>query len=95
MRHRMQIHLHLFSILRGCLPSGTEGGQATVDLPDGTSLADVVVHFGIDQQLRIAPGKSIVEAGWQILVNGKYEGNLGRVLREGDQVSIFPPLAGG
>lgn len=91
----MQIHLHFLSTLKDCLPSDAERGQATVDFSEGTDLASLLSHFRIDQTLGIAPGKSIVEAGWQVLVNGEFERDMKRILQEGDRVSIVPPLAGG
>lgn len=73
MKAGMQIHLHFLSILRDCLPPDAERGKASVDLPEGSTMADLVSHFGIDQRLGIAPDKSVVEAGWQVVVNGKLE----------------------
>ncbi len=91
----MQIHLHLLSILRDCLPPDAKRGKTIVNLPEGSTLADLVSHFGIDSRLGIASDKSIVEAGWQVLVNGEFERDMKQILQEGDQVSIVPPLAGG
>ena len=91
----MQIHLHLFSTLKDCLPPDAERGQITVDLPEGATLADLVSHCGIDRRLGIEAAESLVRTGWQVLVNGTFEADMARPLQAEDQVSIFPPMAGG
>ena len=91
----MQVHVHLLSILRDCLPPGRQRGQGTVDLPEGANLTDLVSHLGVDRRLGLESGGSLAEAGWQVLVNGQPEGDKGRRLSEGDLVAILPPLAGG
>jgi molybdopterin converting factor small subunit len=91
----MQIQVRLFSILRDCLPAGALRNRATVDLPDGACLADLIVQLGIDKRLGYAGEQVVAEAGWQVLVNGSFEPDMRRVLQAGDQVQIFPPVAGG
>lgn len=91
----MRVRLNLFSILRECLPPEAQKGRVAVDLPTGATLRDLVQHFGIDRRLGVPPGASLVQSGWQVLVNGTYEEDMQRVLADGDEVSIFPPMAGG
>ncbi len=91
----MQIHVQLFSILRDCLPPGTKRGQASLELPPGSTLADLIVHLGVDRRLGHAADEVVSRAGWQVMVAGKYEPDMGRVLQDGDEVRIFPPVAGG
>jgi|YNPNPStandDraft_1061719.scaffolds.fasta_scaffold48423_1 molybdopterin converting factor small subunit len=91
----MQVRLNLFSILKECLPPEARQGHVTVDLPPGATLRDLVQRFGIDRRLGVPPGGSLAEKGWQVLVNGIYEASLDRTLADGDEVSIFPPMAGG
>ncbi|MBC7225132.1 MAG: MoaD/ThiS family protein [Anaerolineae bacterium] len=91
----MRVRLHVFSILRECLPPDAHQGQVEVDLPDGATLRDLIGRFGMDQRLGVPPGGSLAQAGWQVLVNGAYVEDLSRTLSEGDEVSIFPPMAGG
>lgn len=91
----MQIHVQLFSILRDCLPPGTERGQATLSLPRGTRLADLVAHLGLDRRLGAVASKFTAETAWQVIVNGRSELEMERSLQDGDQVQIFPPMAGG
>jgi molybdopterin converting factor small subunit len=91
----MQIHVQLFSILRDCLPPGSERGQATVSLPDGATLADLASHLGIDRYLGCDAAELTATASWQVLVLGQFELDMGRVLQDGDEVRIFPPISGG
>lgn len=70
-------------------------GQARLTLPQGTTLADLMVHLGIDCRLGFAPADVVERAGWQVTINGQYEANMERELREGDFVRVFPPVAGG
>jgi molybdopterin converting factor small subunit len=91
----MHIEVQLLSILRDCLPPDSERGIATLSMPDGATLADLVAHLGIDRRLGFDPTDVVARAGWQVMVSGKYEPDMGRVLQNGDQVRIFPPVAGG
>jgi molybdopterin converting factor small subunit len=93
----MQIQVQLFSILRDCLAerAGARGGQASLTLPEGTTLAELIVHLGIDRRLGFQPSEVVDRAGWQVMVNDRFEPDVGRILHDGDQVRIFPPVAGG
>jgi molybdopterin converting factor small subunit len=91
----LQIHLQLFSVLRECLPPDAQRGRATVDLPAGTTLQGLVSHLGLDQRLGLAPDQELIDVDWQVMFNGKFQKDMDRVLQDGDQVSVFPPLAGG
>ncbi|MGC8837846.1 MAG: MoaD/ThiS family protein [Anaerolineae bacterium] len=91
----MRVRLHVFSILKECLPSDAQQGRMEVDLPPGATLRDLVQRFGMDRRLGVPPGGSLAQVGWQVLVNGTYEADMDRTLAEGDEVSIFPPMAGG
>lgn len=94
----MQIEIQLFSILRDCLPPEAERGHGqshAVTLPDGATLADLLTHLGVDRRLGCSATEVERKAGWQVLVCGRYEQDMGRVLQDRDQVRIFPPVAGG
>ena len=98
--NQVHIEVQLFSILRDCLPAGADargpsGGRATVSLPEGATLADLVSHLGIDRRLGYEASDVVARAGWQVMVSGKYEPDMGRVLQAGDEVRILPPVAGG
>ena len=89
----MNVNVQLFSILRDCLPP--DKSRTTVTLPDGATLADLMVHLGIDQRLGYNPQDIITKAEWLVLINKSGENDIGRTLQEGDKVQIFPSVAGG
>jgi len=93
----MQIQVQLFSVLREYLPPGSVRGRTTVSLPDQdeTSLTDLVSILGIDRRLGVKAEEFVTNSSWQILVNGCYEQDMGCLLRDGDVVQVFPPIAGG
>ena len=91
----MRVEVKLYSILRDCLPSGSVKGKARVSLPEGSTLAELVSHVGIDRRLECEAAELTRGASWQVMVNGRYEGDMARRLQNGDQVHIFPPIVGG
>ncbi len=96
----MQIHVQLFSILRDCLPpeaeaQGSSRGKATITLPEGATLADLVSHLGVDRHLGCTAAELTSKASWQVMVSGQFELDMEHVLQDGDQVRIFPPISGG
>ena len=80
----MQINLKLFATLRKKLPPGSSKGKTTLDLADNATINDLI------QQLDIP-----LELAQMVLVNGEQTREFERALTDGDQVSIFPPVAGG
>jgi molybdopterin synthase sulfur carrier subunit len=78
------VRVHLFATLAAYLPPGSpDRGSATVEVPDGATVDQLVGALGIPADLpRIA------------LVNGR-EAEPTRRLEPGDEVALFPPLAGG
>jgi molybdopterin converting factor small subunit len=80
----MTIELRLFASLRKKLPPGSPRGKCSLDLPEGTTFAQLLERMQI-------PAKS----AQMVLFNGEQDKSLDRVLRDGDVVSVFPPLAGG
>ena len=82
----MRVDVKLFASLRKKLPSdsGRPAGKGTVELPDAATLADLIHHLDIPPDL-----------AQMVLVNGEQTHEFGHALTAGDQVSIFPPVAGG
>jgi sulfur carrier protein ThiS len=78
----MNIHVKLFSRFREHLPAGTRG-EATLDLPDGVTVADLLNHLGISARVHL------------VSVNGHPEPDRDRVLHRDDEVRIFPFVVGG
>ena len=81
--------------MRDCLPSDAQRGRVLIDLPEGASLLDLFVRLGIDRRLGCEAAEVAGKAGWQVLVNGSYEAQMLRVLSDGDEVQVFPPVVGG
>ncbi len=80
----MRIELRLFASLRKKLPRGSPRGRCDLDLPDGATIAGVLARMDIPPT-----------SAQMVLVNGDHERDLERALRDGDVLSIFPPVAGG
>jgi sulfur carrier protein ThiS len=80
----MQVRVKLMGTLRSKLPPGTQGGAAALEVEPGTTVADVLGRLGI------ARGHVHL-----VLVNGGMETDRQRILSEGDELTVFPPVAGG
>ena len=95
MDNMMIIQIQLFANLRDCLPSDSRRGKAEVEIPDGSNLQDLIDHLGIEQCL--GEGVSIADQieSWQISIDGEFIHDLERVLTNGNQVIVFPHMAGG
>ena len=79
----MTIEVRLFANLADCLPAAPGGGGATVDVPDGTTVYQLLRHLAIPDDLpRLT------------LVNGR-DADAARRLSAGDVVTVLPSLAGG
>lgn len=79
----MRVEIRLFATLAPFLPRDARDGTAVLDLPEGSTVADVPIRLGIPP-----------DTPWVALVNG--DGAPGdRRLAPGDQLALFPPLAGG
>jgi molybdopterin converting factor small subunit len=79
----VQIEVQLFATLARFLPGGARDGTAALDVPDGSTLGDVLRRLAIPSELATVA-----------LVNGQ-EAEAGHRLEAGDVVAVFPPLAGG
>jgi molybdopterin converting factor small subunit len=78
------VDVELFATLSSYLPAGHDGqGRARVELPEGATVSDLAARLRIPADLpRI------------VLVNGEDAAPDRRLVPE-DQVTFFPPLAGG
>jgi len=80
----MLIELRLLGDMkRHVEPEGLNGGHGRMDMREGARLSEVLAAGGIDER------KTLV-----VLLNGRRPAG-DPVLREGDAVSVFPPVAGG
>ena len=83
----MQITLKLYAMLTDYLPEQAVRNEASLELSEGSSVAEIV------QQLKLP--KNLVHL---TLVNGSYiapEQFAETVLNDGDVLAIWPPVAGG
>jgi len=79
----MHVDVQLHATLTTFLPPGSRDGVARLDLPDHSTIAELIHRLGIPSDLsRI------------VLVNG-HDVEDGVRLHAGDVVDVFPPLAGG
>jgi molybdopterin converting factor small subunit len=79
----MKVRVKLHAILRKFLPAGSEDNTAVVEIADGATVADVVAKLGIPEK----------HAG--MLVCGDDYLQPTTKLADGQEFSIFPPIAGG
>jgi len=79
----MEIEVKLFATLRDYLPKGSDRFSCKLEINGRARVRDILSRLKI-------PG----EIPKIILVNGVH-GKNEQVLKEGDVVSIFPPVAGG
>lgn len=79
----MKVEVSLFATLAAYLPPDTAGDRVVLDVPDGSTVGQVVRTFPIP-------------AGHEFMtvVNG-HDVPSEHVLAEGDSLTLFPPLAGG
>ncbi|MBI1963553.1 MAG: MoaD/ThiS family protein [Candidatus Rokubacteria bacterium] len=82
-RTALTVRLHLFAAFAAWLPPGGRDGRAALDVPAGATVADVLGALGIP-----------VDLARVILVNG-HDAAADQPLADGDEIAIFPPLAGG
>ena len=83
----MQILLKLFATLADHLPTNAQGNQARLEVAAGTTVGSIVAELNLPPHLVHL-----------VLVNGAYvspEDRPARALSEGDQLAIWPPIAGG
>lgn len=79
----MHVKVKLYASLRKYAPSGTAGSTFEVELPDGATLEDLMRTLNIpSDEARIA------------FVNGLIR-EPDHPLKSGDEVGLFPPIAGG
>ena len=79
----MKVEVELFATLAAYLPAGATGDSVTLDIRDGTTVAEVIRSLQIPIRLECVT-----------VVNGRDAPSEHR-LAHGDVLSLFPPLAGG
>jgi MoaE-MoaD fusion protein len=81
----MKIGVLFFGVLKDLLGREDE----TVDLPEGARVREVLLHYAQE-----VPRFGAMVPALAISVNQEYSGT-DRVLREGDEVALLPPVSGG
>jgi molybdopterin synthase sulfur carrier subunit len=79
----VRVEVRLFATLTLFLPPGGREGSATLDVPETSTVHDVVQRLGIPTDLERVT-----------LVNGG-DATPERQLHPGDVLTVFPPLSGG
>lgn len=79
----MRVTVRLYASLAKYEPRGNRGAPIPVDLPDGATVADLLAHLGIPRE----HARMIVSDDEQIADTA--------VLRDGQHVALYPPIAGG
>jgi sulfur carrier protein ThiS len=88
----MQITFKLFAMLADHLPAqldghSREGNALRLDVPEGITVQQVIDRFSL-------PAKLV----HLVLIDGRYvepSARASRVLKEGETLAIWPPIAGG
>ena len=83
----MKITFKLYATLGEYLPDGAFENTVTIEVPEGTSPHAVIDRYRVPRRLVHL-----------VLVNGVYCGPRERdraMLKEGDSLAIWPPVAGG
>lgn len=81
----MKIAIRLYAQLTAYLPPGETGNPFEITLEEGTTGGDLLAHLGVPQA---------VASSSILLINGEH-GHPWQGLREGDRVSLLPPICGG
>jgi molybdopterin converting factor small subunit len=80
----MRIRIKMMGALRTKLPAGFPGNTAPLDLDTGATTSTLL------QKLGLSTGQIHL-----VMVNGEMDHDKNRKLNEGDEVTLFPPVAGG
>lgn len=79
----MNVEVALYATLSKYLPQDAEQRKAVITASDGATVREIMLQLGIPQEYPNI-----------LLVNGK-QANPDTVLKDGETVAVFPPLAGG
>ena len=79
----MEVKVKLFATLRDYLPENSDGKSCQMEIDETTKVEQIITKLKIPDEIPKI-----------ILVNG-LSGSIDQTLKEGDELSIFPPVAGG
>lgn len=79
----MKVDVCLYASLASRLPDRSRGNSCFMDLADGTTVAELLQQLGIS-----------VDQPKILFINGVHA-KPEDVIKDGDRVAVFPPIAGG
>lgn len=79
----MKVTVRVYATLRRYLPEGSAHNPIELELPDGATVGELLKRLGLPQ-----------DAVKVVFVNGRHA-EFEHPLADGDQVGVFPPVAGG
>jgi len=79
----MRVEVALYAMLVDYLPEADRGRERTLEVPPGTTIAQVLARLGVPR-----------EKVKLIFLNGIHAEE-DTLLKDGDRVAAFPPIAGG
>ena len=79
----MKVEVRMFANLAKLLPPGSQNKRATITIKKGTTVDELLERLKVPEKITNI-----------VMVNG-VQGSKEAELKEGDVVSIFPPIAGG
>ena len=79
----MEVKVKLFATLRDYLPKNSDGKSFQLEIDEKTTINQIITQLEIPEEIPKI-----------ILVNG-LQGYIDQTLKDGDVLSIFPPVAGG
>ncbi len=79
----MKVHVKLFASLKRYLPEDASKDTITLDVPEGSTVAELITQLGIGQEHA------------KIIVSNDEQLEVAAVLREQQEIQLYPPLAGG
>mgnify|MGYP001263405095 CR=1 FL=1 len=91
----MKVQVQLFSSLRSCLAPDAERGKVILELPEAANLRSLCNALEIERCLPASNGLEELLKSWQVSINNEFVLDLDHPLQDGDQVMIFPHMAGG
>jgi sulfur carrier protein ThiS len=83
----MRLTIKLYATLTDYLPASREGNKVMVDVADGCTVQGALAPFGLPPKLTHL-----------VLVDGTFippENRETHVMREGETLAVWPPIAGG
>ena len=83
----MKVAFKLFASLTDYLPAQRNGNRIDLDVEDGTTVAELIARFQVPER-----------SAHLVLVNGRFVPPPARAthqLSDGDELAVWPPIAGG